>query len=42
MDEKLLLITLKGLVLRGLCANNIQPRKTKPMLYDVRERKQTN
>ena len=25
-------ITLKGLVLRGLCAKYFQPRKTKPML----------
>ena len=30
----LLQITLKGLVLRGLCAKYFQPRKTKPMLYD--------
>ena len=27
-------ITLKGLVLRGLCAKYIQPRKTKPVLYE--------
>ena len=28
------IITLKGLVLRGLYAKYIQPRKTKPMLYE--------
>ena len=27
-------ITLKGLVLRGLCTKYIQPRKTKPVLYE--------
>ena len=32
MAEKLLLITVKGLVLRGLCAMFFQPRKTKPVL----------
>ena len=37
--EQLLLLTLKGLVLRGLCTKYIQPRKTKPMLQEVRERK---
>ena len=34
MAEKLLLITLKGLVLRGLYVIIFQPRKTKPMLYE--------
>lgn len=29
-------ITLKGLVLRGLCAKFFKPRKTKPVLYAVR------
>ena len=31
-EQQLFLITLKGLVLRGLCAKYFQPRKTKPML----------